>query len=561
MRIPLDEVPFSYSGSYFALNILQDELVIRDIHGGDMNPATLFRVDINGERLVSKLRDYYLIEANELKVRCVDRCNEDAWLEMSFHNENTLYISTCNLTVNFVADKERYDTFYQVRDNLYEYISYKKDQRYTLYVTQGALNICAPWEKIGNSKINLSTNKQGNTSFSMVNYRVALLPEEISNKTQEEPNSFNDFYQNLVGTQYRDNEEAKLACYLLWSNQVHQAGMLTQRSLYMSKNWMQNIWSWDNCFAALALAKIDPELAYNQLKLFFDYQSPEGAFPDFINDQIISYSCVKPPIYGLIYPWLQAENTYFSDTDRLIEVYECLSKNSDFWLSYRKHSETGLIYYTHGNDSGWDNASIFCDEMPVSSPDLIAFLAIQAEFLAKTATKLGYAEEEYWQKQAKDLNDLLISTYFQKGFGFVAKNARTGSVIKNQESLILQMPLVNWKNLPDEIIYQVQKKLQDKFETRFGLATESPDSPLYQSDGYWLGPIWAPVSYLLLKSMKDAGLEKDYQRLRTKYLEMAKIGGMAENYDAFTGKGNDDLGFTWSSAVYLMLLTQGGKHE
>ena len=38
--------------------------------------------------------------------------------------------------------------------------------------------------------------------------------------------------------------------------------------MYMSKNWMTNIWSWDNCFNAMALVRHQPELAWDQFMIF-----------------------------------------------------------------------------------------------------------------------------------------------------------------------------------------------------------------------------------------------------------------------------------------------------
>jgi glycogen debranching enzyme len=37
-----------------------------------------------------------------------------------------------------------------------------------------------------------------------------------------------------------------------------------------------------------------------------------------------------------------------------------------------------------------------------------------------------------------------------------------------------------------------------------GLATEKTTSPLYQSDGYWRGPVWAPSTVLI----EDGGLRR-----------------------------------------------------
>lgn len=45
------------------------------------------------------------------------------------------------------------------------------------------------------------------------------------------------------------------AAYITWSSIVHPDGVLKDYAMYMSKLWMYNIWSWDNCFNALNLGK------------------------------------------------------------------------------------------------------------------------------------------------------------------------------------------------------------------------------------------------------------------------------------------------------------------
>src|SRR5699024_1998340 len=84
-------------------------------------------------------------------------------------------------------------------------------------------------------------------------------------------------------------------------------------------------------------------------------------------------------------------------------------------------------------------------------------------------------------------------------------------------------------------------------------ATEALDSPYYKEDGYWLGPIWAPVSYIVIDALYKAGYQEAGDRLAQKFCDMTLIGGMAENYNAETGSGNDDLAFAWSSSVFLLL--------
>ena len=63
--------------------------------------------------------------------------------------------------------------------------------------------------------------------------------------------------------------------------------------------------------------------------------------------------------------------------EQLVEAYDKLSKWTKWWLTCRYMNHDGIYEYTHGNDSGWDNASAFDLLPPVDSPDLQALLVLQ----------------------------------------------------------------------------------------------------------------------------------------------------------------------------------------
>ena len=51
---------------------------------------------------------------------------------------------------------------------------------------------------------------------------------------------------NTLIVSERWQEARELAAYITWSCVVPAEGCLTRPAMYMSKNWMTNIWSWDN---------------------------------------------------------------------------------------------------------------------------------------------------------------------------------------------------------------------------------------------------------------------------------------------------------------------------
>ena len=99
------------------------------------------------------------------------------------------------------------------------------------------------------------------------------------------------------------------------------------------------------------------------------------------------------------------------------------------------------------------------------------------------------------------------------------------------------------------------------FVTEWGPATESPKSPLYEDDGYWRGPIWAPTTLLLWDGLRRQGEVALAREIAEKFCSLAAKNGMAENFDARSGRGLRDRAFAWTSAVYILLSASLSPHQ
>jgi glycogen debranching enzyme len=89
--------------------------------------------------------------------------------------------------------------------------------------------------------------------------------------------------------------------------------------------------------------------------------------------------------------------------------------------------------------------------------------------------------------------------------------------------------------------------------TAFGPATEPTDSPHYEDDGYWRGPIWAPSTALIEDGLRQSGFEDLADSVSERFRALCERSGFAENFDARTGDGLRDRAYTWTAAVYLTL--------
>jgi glycogen debranching enzyme len=119
------------------------------------------------------------------------------------------------------------------------------------------------------------------------------------------------------------------------------------------------------------------------------------------------------------------------------------------------------------------------------------------------------------------------------------------------------LPLLLGDALPDDVRESlVERFLSSGLLTAHGVASESPDSPSYEPDGYWRGPIWAPTTLLIADGLARCGRPDLTEVIAQGFLANCDINGFAENYDAVTGRGLRDRAYSWSASVYSVFSEQ-----
>jgi glycogen debranching enzyme len=372
--------------------------------------------------------------------------------------------------------------------------------------------------------------------------------------------AFADFTDAIAAWRSEATPAAELAAYVLWSATVRPAGMVGRPAVLMSKHWMDKVWSWDHCFNALALAPGAPELALHQFLLPFDHQDESGALPDSVTHTEVLYNFVKPPIHGWALHLLRRRLPAPLPPGELASIYQSLTRWTRFWLRQRRAPDSALAHYQHGNDSGWDNATVFDAGRLAVTPDLAAFLILQTHELASLADELRRpAEAAEWRRAAAHISEALLGELWN-GEEFSVRSAETGEA-RTTASLLQLLPIVLGDQLPADIGVMLARRITTHL-TDHGLATERPDSPHYQPDGYWRGPIWAPVTVLIWDGLRRAGHTGLADEISARFRALCEKSGFAENFDALSGEGLRDRAYTWTAAAYLLLAeAAAAKHH
>lgn len=534
--IDLKTIPFSYKNAYFVISLTQEhQLVIRDIRGGDLNPGHLFY-------LIPECTYRFIADATLLTL--YNEADESVVLQITFQSPELLRITTNGHSIQLKAIQRPYEQWCQVRKKEWQYASYFKEMKYSVHCIKGEVKHMP--------KENALTF---NGEIILERYKV------VSQLKMESVPPFHDLVdlnrsRLMSWTHAFSNKEPddllQRAATVLWNNFVGPEGRLKYPALYMTKNWMTNIWSWDNCFSAIGLCRVDLKSALEQIWIFESLQDDSGALPDYTNDVYASFSCTKPPILGWTYRQMAKRNPEIKKDETILRRFYAMAKGQVRYFLEHRMSDIGLPFYTHGNDSGWDNGTFYTEGVPIVAPDLTVYLLDQLEFLIEAAeTFRDYKASEEYKALNRQLLDALQKHLWKRG-QFRAIKLPEMKVVDSGNTLQRLTPLMISHLLPESITLAMLDDLS-QFVTPLGLATEALDSTYYTYNGYWRGPIWAPVMLMMIESLKSMQKDALYRPLIEGFFKCVEVGGFAENFDPITGEGLVDTGFAWTCAVYATL--------
>ncbi|TXK19303.1 amylo-alpha-1,6-glucosidase [Homoserinibacter sp. GY 40078] len=546
----LDQIPFSARGSWLSLSRVvglhqRAELVHLVSHTTGMHPALAF----------SPLADGAAVEIEATPAALRWRSSAGV-VEAAFDRADAVRVRGRGMRMRFDAAAPGLTPFtghylyVTPLDGSVVLTSYESGRRYRITPIEGTLAVTGA-EALGKSPRFAQTDGP--------DWELAIEELESVGESYSSSRTFDEVvaaraaeFSAYAGRVVHDEHAppaAELAAYVLWSATVAPVGFVGREAVLMSKHWMDKVWSWDHCFNALALARADPRAAIDQFLLPFDHQAADGALPDSVTHSEVLYNFVKPPIHGWVWSELRQRLPAELVAEVTGEVYARVAAWTRFWLDRRRAPGSALPFYEHGNDSGWDNATVFDVARVVESPDLAAFLVLQLDELARLAASVAPDEEPGWRAESARVLAAMLEE-LRDGDRLVAR-AVAGGGVASVTSLLTCLPILAADRLPTEVVEALVADI-DAHLTEFGPATELVDSSEYESDGYWRGPIWAPSTYLIEQGLRAAGRLELADEVSARFRRLCERSGFAENFDALTGAGLRDRAYTWTAAVYLL---------
>ena len=380
---------------------------------------------------------------------------------------------------------------------------------------------------------------------------------------------FNEFcsYYGEVAPAYR--EMANKAAYMVWSSILGPRGSIKKPAAYMHKLYLGRAFGWQQCFHAMALGS-NVKKAWDFLLTMFEYQDELGGIPDHISDRNqMTWISTKPPLFGFAVVYiLENYNVSALTAEDYQELYDKLSRYTNWWFTHHDHSHSGYPAYYHPDESGYDESTLFEKGMPLHAPDLEAYVVMLCEACSKLAARIGKQNEaDKWMSESQRVLNYLVNELWD-GEQFCAKVLATGEKYKCGSVAQLQ-PVMLGSRLPKDIIKKLAERLMDpeEFLTDFGISSENLKSDKLMMRSFTRGPVVAPAQMLIISGLYEGGEKEAAQFLAARYLNALNSRGLALGIHPYKYEpisGDEILSFnsgqsvafpfsSWVGSIYLAL--------
>lgn len=87
----------------------------------------------------------------------------------------------------------------------------------------------------------------------------------------------------------------------------------------------------------------------------------------------------------------------------------------------------------------------------------------------------------------------------------------------------------------------------------YPVPTTALDSPRFNAESYWLGPVWANTNWMVVQGLIDAGFGDLADSLARQTLLLVSRSGFREYFNPLTGQGYGSDSFSWTAALAIDL--------
>lgn len=171
--------------------------------------------------------------------------------------------------------------------------------------------------------------------------------------------------------------------------------------------------------------------------------------------------------------------------------------------------------------------------------------------IAKTIRQKLPAELEASIGRTRDALEKLWDPYSEQ---YYSRNFVTHRLLK-ESSIATLLPLYAGCITKDRAA-QLVKLLNNKhmFNTTFPVASTPINSPFFKPHGYWQGPCWLNMNWLIINGLERYGYKAEANQIREQSLAMVSNHGSYEYFSPIDGSPAGAHNFSWTAALTIDLL-------
>ena len=489
------------------------------------------------------------IQSGDMKIAFFE---QDAFVVEGRERLTLDFLSNKNLRV--ITDKTDENRFLRVMHKTKD----PRDPDVEFPMLIGIRVLSGDWE--GNSIVGLEPAYACVFQFLVLDEDLASAKLAMARDVNSARQSTEDWMSTALGdlsiAPQTENEKTVLsrAVPTLLMNSVRAPGMLKDRiASFPSRGGYPTHFLWDACFHMLALEEMSDEICRDALMLLVDNMRADGLAPHFICSTWIRPVASQPALIG----WAAERFINRTGNTELAEyILPHLEANCDWWLTHRLN-RFGLITCYDPFETGWDDTPRL-DHGPIVATDMSAYVLMQMRTVSRLATLNGKQEKaKRWSEKADSFAQKLVDVCWSEETG------RLHDVLLEDGSkmdILSPAPFLPFLgSLP--LSEKKQKAAVEKYlfdENRLFGEIPFPcvayDDPSYDQKQMWRGPMWPPISWLLLELLDQLCMADIKRNTALKLYEIIlEDGHLYEYFDSQTGKG---LGYPqqgWTAALFLRL--------
>lgn len=274
----------------------------------------------------------------------------------------------------------------------------------------------------------------------------------------------------------------------------------------------------------LAYVFMDPESAEDSQRLYMERQWDDGFIYYRVGPYLDEYVFTRGDFTSSA-PWFNWENweIYLVSGNRVFlqEAYESGTRFYNWWIQNRDADRDGLAEWGgHAvlesirdakvalwRDIGWPSN--------FESPDLNAMLVSEARALANIARELGNEEAAaLWTVEADSRAERIRQVFWDEEDGFFYHVDRTDNDLTfekpndlKRREIVGFLPMWAGVTTREQAERLIKDHLTDpdQFWRTYGIPSLSATDPFYEPQGYWNGPVWVELNYLVFRGLLDYG--------------------------------------------------------